>query len=296
MTTPSAQATVTDTQRLGPAPWVLSVSLLVAAAIATISALAVPETLHGPAVMVGSMRGTALVMLVIALPILVVSMAAARQNRLLGFVGWIASLVFVTYQAWMFLFAIPFNGFFLVYVAMLGCGFWGVVALLLRLRTEPFASQFGRSMPVRLLAGWMIASCLAFYALWLKNVVPALFQGADPAFLEGSGMVTATNYVLDMALFLPFTLIVAVALWRRTSWGLVVGGAMLLMLVLESLAIAVDQWFGSLADPASPVASAAVTPMFIVITAIGAVALGIWFRGTIRTPGVSSAAMAPHGG
>jgi hypothetical protein len=33
-----------------------------------------------------------------------------------------------------------------------------------------------------------------------------------------------------------------------------------------------------------------------VITAIGAIALGIWSRGTIRTPEVSSAAMAPHGG
>jgi len=277
-------------------PWVLSALLLVAAAIATISTLAIPEVLRGPAVMVGSMRGTALVILMIALPILVLAMKAARQARLLGFVGWIASLVFITYQAWMFLFAIPFNGFFLVYVTMLGCGFWGLVVLLLRLRTEPFAPSFARSMPTRLLAGWMIASCLAFYALWLKNVVPALFESGQPVFLEGSGMVTATNYILDMALFLPFTLFVAVGLWRRTSWGLVMGGAMLLMLVLESLAIAVDQWVGSTADPASPLASAAVTPMFLVITAIGAVAFGTWFRGTIHTAGEAARAVAPDAG
>ena len=58
---------------------------------------------------------------------------------------------------------------------------------------------------------------------------------------------------------------------------------MLLVLTLESIAIAVDQWFGSAADPASPVASAAITPMFLVVAAISAVAFGLWFRGTIRT-------------
>jgi hypothetical protein len=215
---------------------------------------------------------------------------------MLGHVGWIGGLVFTTYQAWMFLFGIPFNAFFLVYVAMLACGFWALVALLLRLRTDAFAGSFRQALPARLLAGWMMASCLAFYALWLKNLVPALFDSSAPAFLEGTGMTTATNYVLDMALFLPFTLIVAVALWRRTTWGLVTGGAMLMVLVLESLAIAVDQWVGAAADPASPVASAALTPMFLVITAIGAVALVLWYRGTRPASQGSRTAVAPLAG
>ena len=156
----------------------------------------------------------------------------------------------------MFLFAVPFNGLFLVYVAMFAFGFWGLVALLIGVRADAYATSFSASLPARLLAGWMIVSCVAFYALWLKNVVPGSFESVDPAFLAGTGMVTPTNYVLDMALFLPFAIAVAVAMWRRTPWGLVVGGGMLLMLTLESVAIAVDQWLGAAADPGSPVASA----------------------------------------
>ena len=129
----------------------------------------------------------------------------------------------------------------------------------------------------------MIASCAAFYALWLKNVVPGSLDSVAPAFLAGTGMVTPTNYVLDMALFLPFTILVASALWRRSAWGLVMGGAMLLVLTLESVAIAADQWVGAAADPTSPVASAAITPMFLVVAAISAAAFGLWYRGTIRT-------------
>jgi hypothetical protein len=282
--------------RLGVAPWLLSAVLLVTATVATVSALLLPGLLHGPAVMVGSMRGTALVVLLIALPVLALAMALARQGRMVGYAGWIGSLAFVTYQAWMFLFGLPFNGLFLVYVVMLASGFWGLVSLLLRLPTSAFASSFRPALPARVLAGWMIASCLAFYALWLKNVVPALVDSAAPAFLEGTGMVTATNYILDLALFLPFTIVVASALWRRTTWGLVVGGAMLYMLLLESLAIAVDQWFGSAADPASPVASMAVTPMFLAITAIGAVALALWYRGTVREPAAAPAAAVSEAG
>jgi hypothetical protein len=277
-------------ERLGRAPRVLSLLLLVATGVATVAALVRPDLLNGPAVMVGSMRGTALVVLLVAVPLVLLGMAGSRRGSLLGMVAWIGSVAFITYQAWMFLFAIPFNGLFLVYVAMLGSGFWGLVALLLRVPAEAFADSFSPTLPARLLAGWMVASCLAFYALWLKNVVPALVASDAPAFLDGTGMVTPTNYVLDMALFLPFTILVAVALWRRTAWGLVVGGAMLLMLVLESLAIAVDQWLGSVADPASPVASVAMTPVFLVLAGIGLAAFGLWYRGTLRPRAATTAA------
>jgi hypothetical protein len=280
------RATPVERRPLGRAPWVLSTLLLVPVAVATVTALVMPDLVHGPAVMVGSMRGTALVVLLLAVPILGASMLAVRRDRapLLAIVGWIGAVAFIAYQGWMFLFAVPFNGLFLVYVAMFGLGFWGLVTLLLDVPYERYAASLSSALPARGLAGWMIASCIAFYALWLKNVVPASFDSEAPSFLAGTGMVTATNYVLDMALFLPFTIAVAVALWRRTAWGLLIGGAMLLVLTLESIAIAVDQWTGSAAAPASSVASASITPLFLVVAAISAVAFGLWYRGTVHTP------------
>jgi hypothetical protein len=273
-------STTMPSARFGSPALVLSTLLLIASGIACVTALALPELIHGPAVMVGSMRGTAIVMLVLAIPTLVLAMGT-RGSSLLAAVGWLAGLVFLTYQAWMFLFAVPFNGLFLVYVTMLASGFWAIVALLVSLHADAFDVPAGGRMPVRVLAGWIVVSSVAFYGLWLRNVGPALFDSEAPAFLDGTGMVTATNYVLDMAFFLPFALVAAVALWRRTPWGVVVGGAMLIVLVLESIAIAVDQWMGATADPASPVASAAVTPMFAGLAAIGAVMVSLWYRGTV---------------
>jgi hypothetical protein len=257
----------------------LSILLLASSVIACLTALAMPDLIHGPAVMVGSMRGTALVMLVLGIPLLALAMATAREGNVLAVVGWIAGLVFLTYQAWMFLFAVPFNGLFLVYVTMLAAGFWAIIAIFAGLDVDRLTGRPGPAMPVRVLAGWMVGSSIAFYGLWLAKAVPALFASATPAFLEGTGMVTATNYVLDMAFFLPFTIIAAVALWRRTAWGVVAGGAMLVVLVLESVSIAVDQWAGSAADPASTVASAALLPMFLVVAMIGVVMVSLWIRG-----------------
>jgi hypothetical protein len=275
---------------LGRAPWLLSALMLVATLASTVTVLARPELVHGPAVMVGSMRGTALAVLALGMPIVAVAMAAARDGRLLGYVGWIGGVAFIAYQGWMFLFAVPFNGLFMAYLAMFGCAFWALVVLLLRAPVDRFAAAFAAAMRVRLLAGWMVVSCLAFYALWLRNIASATFDSEAPAFLEGTGMVTPTNYVLDMALFLPLAIAVAVQLWRRTAWGRVVGGAMLLALVLESLTIALDQWFGSAADPSSPVASAAATPLFLVAAAIGAAAFALWYRGTTGSGAPASAA------
>ncbi len=270
-----------DGDALVRAAWVVSLLLIPAAGTSAVAALWVPEWLHGPAVMVGSMRGTAAVVAGLALPILVAGMAFAGHGSVAGLAAWIGAVVFIAYQGWMFLFAVPFNGLFLVYVAMFGLASWALVCLAIGAPAGAHVDAFSPTLPARPLAAWMIGSCLGFYALWLKNVVPASFDSAAPAFLAGSGMVTATNYVLDMALFLPFTIVVAIALWRRTAWGLLMGGAMLLMLLLEAVAIAVDQWAGSAADPGSPVASASITPLFLVVALIGLVALGAWYRGTV---------------
>jgi hypothetical protein len=51
-------------------------------------------------------------------------------------------------------------------------------------------------------------------------------------------------------------------LWRRRPWGYLLVGAGLAMWVLESTTIAVDQWYGHAAAPASPVAAAALVPEF----------------------------------
>jgi hypothetical protein len=262
----------------GSAPQLLSVLLVVDAIVATVAALARPDLIHGPAVSVGSLRGTALVVLVVALPVLVASMLAVGRGSLLALVGWLGALGYVAYQGVLFLFGSPFNGLFFFCLGLLSFGIWALIALVPRLPVAEFAAMFGPRTPVRAIAAYLVILTGAFYVLWLKAIVPALFDSESPAFLEGTGMITGPGQIIDLGFALPLTLLAAVTIWQRRPCGYLLGGTMLVMLGIESISIGVDQWFGSVADPSSPVVSATLVPVFVVIAAIDFSLLGLFVR------------------
>ena len=59
----------------------------------------------------------------------------------------------------------------------------------------------------------------------------------------------------------PLLAVGALWLWSLRPWGELVVGAMLVMLVLEGVGVATDQWFGVRADPDTAFASAGAVPL-----------------------------------
>lgn len=262
--------------------YVLSTLLAIDAIAASAASLARPDLIHGPSVSVGSLRGTALVILVVAVPILLASMALVRRGSLLALVGWIGALGYISYQGVLFLFGSPFNGLFFLYLGILSFGVWSLIAIVPGLPVAEFGAQFGPRTPVRLVAAYLAILAALFYLLWLRAIVPALFDSVAPAFLVGTGMTTGPGQILDLGFALPVVVASAVLIWRRRPWGYLLGGSMLVMLAIESVSIGVDQWFGSVADPSSTVVSAAMVPVFAAIAAIGLVVFGVYLRGVRR--------------
>src|SRR5215472_17202656 len=93
-----------------------------------------------------------------------------------------------------------------------------------------------------------------------------------------SGLPTNPVYVQDLALWLPLIAVAAAWLWQRQPWGYVLTGSALVISILQSAGIAVDQWYWHAADPASPVASAALTLAFGMLALIGLVPAWYLFR------------------
>jgi len=90
--------------------------------------------------------------------------------------------------------------------------------------------------------------------------------------------------VQDLAFWIPLMALSATLLWRRRAWGYLLVGAVLTFGVIESIGVAVDQWFGHAADPASPVAGAVMVPVFAALAGIGLVPLFFYFRNLDRHP------------
>jgi hypothetical protein len=263
---------------VGQLSYALSIALAVVTFAAVVAALLFRDSLHGPAVSVGNMQGTALVVLVVTLPVLVASMVLLARGVTVALIFWLGALGSIAYHRVLFLFGIPFNAFFFLYVAMLSLSVWSLVAMATRIPIATVAGRIGARAPVRIVAGYLLINAALFLLLWLRATVPAILSAGPPAFLEGTGMTTGPVQILDYAFTLPLMILAAVGLLRRQPWGYVLTGALLVMLTIETASIGVDQWVGHAADPSSPAASAAMTPVFAVLTVVGVGILGLFLR------------------
>jgi hypothetical protein len=255
-------------------------SLALAAVTAAAAALSafLPGVLRGPAVMNGSARGTALVLLLVTVPLLLAATAAGARGSARGLLAWLGAVAHILYQSMLFLFATPFNDLFLLYVAMLGLALWTGFALLGGLDSAALRARIVPGMPTRPIAVF-IWSIVGLNALaWLAPIARALAAGGPPAFLEGTGMATNPIFVQDLAFWLPLIAVGAWGMRRGRPCGYVVVGAMLVMWVVEAVTVAVDQALGYGADPASTVASAAGAWGFAALAAISLVPMIAFYR------------------
>jgi len=224
---------------------------------------------------IGNIRGTALAMLLIAVPLLIGSMLLSSRGSLRARFVWLGSLAYITYTAVMFCFALQFNSFFLLFVALLAVSFWALVTLLSHF---DFAAVMagGAGVPVRAVAVYMLACAVIFSLPWLRDIIPATMSNVFPSSFEGTGITQNPIYVLDFAFTFPLLVLGAAWLWRRRAWGYVIAGMTVVMLTIETAGIAIDQAFGHLHDPA---ASLGGVPIMVAFTLAGLVFLALFLRG-----------------
>lgn len=250
----------------------LSGALAVVAALSALLTYLAGGVLRGPAVMNGSARGAALVVVVVGVPVLAGSLVLARRGSAIAVVTWLAAVGFLLYNALMFVFATPVNRFFLLYLAMLSLAAWSAGTLLWHTDVQALGRLIPARAPVRLAAGYLFSLALLNAGTWLVRILPSLAEPGEPAYLRGTGMTTNVVFVQDLALWVPLTAVAAAWLWRGNPRGYLLGAASVVMGAIESISIAADQWYGHAADPASTVVSAVLTPIF---AALAMLSLGV---------------------
>ena len=255
--------------------------LLILAAVADAAAAAltfvVPDLLLGPAVMNGSARGTALVMLVLGVPLLLVSLWLEQRGSRWTPVLRIGVLAYLAYNAFMLLFATPFNRLFLLYVVAMSSTAFSLGASLLQADAVAIDARLPR-VPARVIGGyiWLI---VAFNVLaWMRTIIPATFATDPTSFLEGMGIATSPTFVQDLVFWLPSAAAIGWLVWTRRPWGALLAGGYLVYGVIESIGVATDQWFGSTADPTSSVATMDGALLFAVVTVIAVGAMAVYLR------------------
>jgi hypothetical protein len=241
---------------------------VVVALVASAIGVFFPDIFSDPAMTAGNARGTALVILAVALPALLASMILAARGSLRAQIVWLGALAYILYNSVFFAFDVVFNPLFLVYVATFSLSLWSLVALLVRVDAAGLRARVAPSTPVRAIAAYLFIVAVLFAAVWLKDILPGILGNTTPASLEGTKMPTNPVQVLDLSVTLPLCVLGGIWLWRRRPWGYVLAGLLLTMLTIESASIAVDQVFGHLHDPTAPLGA---VPVFLVLALVGLV-------------------------
>jgi hypothetical protein len=262
--------------------YALSLTLALVASVAAGLTFFVPEILTGPAVTNGNGRGTALVMLVVAVPTLLVSMWWQRRDSWRATFFWLGALFYLAYNAFLLLFLTPFNSLFMLYVATQSLALFAVFALVFAVDRERLAIRMG-DVPVKGLSVFVWAIVVLNALAWLQVVIPATFSEEPGSFLDGLGVATNAVFVQDLAVWLPLMTVAAWWMWKRWPLGILLTGSWLAFGVIESLGIAVDQWFGHRADPLSPHASTDVIPLMAGLALVNLVGLYFYLRGGGRS-------------
>lgn len=255
----------------------LSLFLALVAALATALTFFVPGILTGPAVTNGNARGTALVMLAVAVPGLLVSMWMQSRGSWRALMAWLGFLGYLLYNSFLLLFLTPVNRLFLLYVATLSLAVFSVVALLRTADIRGLSERL-QPLPFRGLAVYIWTVVVLNVLAWMRTIGPALMERDMSPLVEGSGVATNPIYIQDLGFWLPLMAVTAWWLWRRRAWAIFVSGGWLFYGVLESAGVAVDQWFGHQADPTSPLATVGAIWLMSAMALIGIVPVYFYFR------------------
>ncbi len=243
----------------------LSLALAVVTTAACLVTLLVPDLLGGTAVMNGSAKGTALVALVLAVPLLVASHRRARTGSTHSLVVHTGAAAYLLYNAMLLTYATPFNQAFVLYVAMLALAAWTTLSssLVLAGRVDHVVGEVPRWVAVFM---WTVVGLNT--AAWLTRVIPPVFDEDPTAWLDGTGLTTNPVIAQDLAFWLPLLGWLGWGVWAARPPVVALAAAGLVFWIVEGVGVAVDQWWGHRADPASEWASYGATVMFLVVAAL----------------------------
>jgi hypothetical protein len=211
-------------------------ALVTTAAVAAIGLLAA-GAYRGPASLAWMLKGydaVTLAAVVMAGPWVVRS---ARRGSTWGWLGELSLLAYLVYMYAFYVFAAPFNDWFLAHVAVFGLSTAALVAGLGSVDARGLAERFDPRAPVRVVAVVLGSLGVALAGMWVVASLRFAVTGDLP---EGSALVETPSVVhlgiaLDLGLLAPWYVLASVLLWRRAPWGFVLAALALLSGILHQV-------------------------------------------------------------
>ena len=180
-------------------------------------------------------RGTDVVTLLVALPLLVTSVLGCRRGSLRWQLVLTGALTYFLYVSISMAVGAVFNPVFLVYVTAFAASLWGFVLSVGGIDRNRLAGVV-RLLPRRAPAALMIISGAVTTVIWVGPVLSAQFQGTVPDRLNH--YTTLVTVAIDCAVIAPAAIASGVLILRGRPWGYLMTVPLLILLALLAPLIA----------------------------------------------------------
>ncbi len=188
--------------------------------IASIAGLLSPDVFYPTPELRQSFLANDVVNLLIALPILLGSMWLARRQKLIGLLFWPGALFYGLYNYTIYLFAIPFNAAFMLYLAIVTLSTYTTIGLMATIDGAKVKEQLVGRVPERLAGGVLSGFGVLFILRTIAVMAGALASQTPLARMELALLLT--DFLVS-----PAWIIGGALLWRRQALGYVSGTGLL---------------------------------------------------------------------
>jgi hypothetical protein len=183
-----------------------------------------------PITAVGYRTGDA-VTLVLALPLLIISILLYRHAQLRGGLLLTGVLAYFLYTYGSMAFGAAYNPLFLVYVVLFSASLFALVLSLLSFAVQELPAHFSTGLPRRVIGLFLIVSGAILALVWLVlSIGPALLRGTVPT--EVFSYTTFITGVVDIGIVAPALVVSGALLLRLAPLGYLLASMMLVLTVV----------------------------------------------------------------
>lgn len=164
-------------------------------------------------------RGTDVITLLVALPLLAGALLAYRRRSGGGGLLLAGMFGYFLYTSASLAFGAAYDALFLLYVAAFSLSLSGLILAVTLIDVPALAANAARGLPHRAVGGFLIVMGGLVGAVWLGDILAALAENRVVA--EVGANTTVVTYVLDLGVILPVCVVAGVLLMRRVAAGYV---------------------------------------------------------------------------
>jgi hypothetical protein len=219
--------------------YVLSAIIAVLTVVAAAGGLFIDDLYRDNAFATTAWRGTDLVTLAVAVPLLVAALILSLRGSFRAQLVWLGMLDYALYNYAYYLFGTAFNRFFLIYVTLFALSILALIAALVNIEVKEIRQRFRDRTPVKWIGGFMLFVAVGIGGLWIAQSLSFVATGQVPEFIVQVDHPTSVVFALDLSMVVPFLILGAVWLWKRRPWGYVLASILCVKGTVYMLALVV---------------------------------------------------------